>query len=62
MRQGRPDFLLNRLVPFAEEQAAFRMADDYIATAQFAQHRRGHLPGEGTLLFPMEVLGPEADP
>ena len=62
MHQRRPDLFLNILISFAEERAAFRMADDHIAAAKIAQHRSGHFSGEGPVLLPMYILCAEADP
>ena len=60
--QRRSDLLLDMLIPFAEERAPFRVADDHITAAKIAQHRCRHFPGESPMLLPMYVLCAKADP
>src|SRR5271155_2469258 len=48
-------------VRFAEELAAFGMADNYGAATRFHQHGHGNFAGEGAFSFPMRVLGRNGD-
>ena len=50
------NFLVDRSVLVSEILSSLRMADEDKLTAKVLQHRAGHFAGEGSFLFPVEIL------
>ena len=59
--QGGFGFFGYRFVGFAEELAAFGMADDDVAASGFGEHGGGNFSGEGAFFFPVDVLSGDGD-
>ena len=53
--------MVDRLIGFAEKLAPFRVPDDDIAASRGAEHTGGDFTREGTLGFPVDILGAEGD-
>ena len=54
-------FLFTRRVGLAEQRAALGVADDHVARAGLAHHRRADLAGERALALPVHVLRADGD-
>ena len=53
--------LVDGVVGLAEQRAPLGVADDHVARAGVADHRRADLAGERALALPMQVLRGDAD-
>ena len=60
-RDRGADFTVDGVVRFTEERAPLRVADDHPRGAGVPNHRRTHLPGEGALALPVEILRGDHD-